>query len=188
MIGFLHTHPLGESHKSRSTLRQAQGERDSCGQLRFLGLCVFVVTDPARAWGTGEYGKVREFGKELNNSTAAAQPILVETPPPADLVVQSVIVPGNANVGDKIDISYTIANDSINTAYGRWTDAIYLSSDNEWDLSDQLLGRVDHVGDLIGNGSYSGSLSVNLPAVKDGQRHSSRRLNKPSHWPTTGQI
>ena len=44
---------------------------------------VFVVTDPARAWGTGEYGMVREFGKEQNNSTASAQPIMVDVPPPA---------------------------------------------------------------------------------------------------------
>jgi hypothetical protein len=34
---------------------------------------VFVVTDPARAWGDGEAGKVREFGNDQNNETAASR-------------------------------------------------------------------------------------------------------------------
>ncbi|HEX8961620.1 MAG TPA: CARDB domain-containing protein, partial [Rhodocyclaceae bacterium] len=129
---------------------------------------VFVVTDPARTWGTGEYGRVREFGKEQNNATTAAQPIVVQTPPPADLKVTGATLPASANVGDDIRIDYTITNDSINPAYGRWTDAIYLSSDNAWDLGDVLLGKVDHIGDLGAHGSYTGSLTVKLPPVKDG--------------------
>jgi len=129
---------------------------------------VFVITDPARAWGSGEFGKVREFGKEQNNATAAEQPIIVETPPPADLKVSNVVVPANANVGDDIQINYTVINDSVNTAYGRWTDALYLSSDNAWDLGDTLLGKVDHVGDLGSQGSYSGLLKAKLPPLKDG--------------------
>lgn len=129
---------------------------------------VFVVTDPARTWGTGDYGRVREFGREQNNATAAAQPIILETPPPADLKVTNVTLPASAKVGDEVRISYTVANDSINTAYGRWTDALYLSSDNSWDLGDVLIGKVDHVGDLAGGGSYSGTLTAKLPPLKDG--------------------
>ena len=129
---------------------------------------VFVITDPARAWGSGEFGKVREFGKEQNNSAAAVQPIIVETPPPADLKVSNVVIPSNANVGDDIQINYTIVNDSVNTAYGHWTDALYLSSDNSWDLGDTLLGKVDHNGDLEPQGSYSGILNAKLPPMKDG--------------------
>ncbi|MFO1403439.1 MAG: CARDB domain-containing protein [Azonexus sp.] len=129
---------------------------------------VFVVTDPARAWGTGEYGKVREFGKEQNNATAAVQPILLETPPPADLKVTNVVLPASARVGDEIRIDYTVTNDSINPAYGRWTDALYLSADNGWDLGDILIGKVDHVGDLAGGSSYNGSMTTKLPPLKDG--------------------
>ncbi|UUZ69428.1 putative Ig domain-containing protein [Polaromonas sp. P2-4] len=129
---------------------------------------VFVITDPARAWGGGEFGRVREFGKEQNNTTAAVQPIIVETPPPADLKVSNVVVPAQANVGDEIQINYTVVNDSINTAYGHWTDALYLSSDNAWDLGDTLLGKVDHNGDLGSQGSYSGLLKAKLPPLKDG--------------------
>ncbi|PKQ07580.1 MAG: hypothetical protein CVT71_00985, partial [Alphaproteobacteria bacterium HGW-Alphaproteobacteria-10] len=129
---------------------------------------VFVVTDPARAWGTGENGRVREFGREQNNATAAAQPIIVEVPPPADLKVTNVSLPASSNVGEEIRLDYTVTNDSINTAYGRWTDAIYLSSDNTWDLGDILVGKVDHIGDLGANGSYSGTLLAKLPPLKDG--------------------
>lgn len=129
---------------------------------------VFVITDPARAWGTGEFGSVREFGKEQNNATAAVQPVIVETPPPADLKVSNVVVPAQANVGDDVQIDYTVINDSINPAYGRWTDALYLSSDNGWDLGDILLGKVDHMGDLGANDTYSGTLTAKLPPLKDG--------------------
>ncbi|QNM98964.1 PPC domain-containing protein [Chitinimonas koreensis] len=129
---------------------------------------VFVITDPARAWGTGENGQVREFGREQNNARAALQPIIVDTPPPADLKVNTVSVPASGTVGSEVEIGYTIVNDSTNPAYGGWTDAIYLSSDNAWDLGDILLGRVDHAGGLAAGAAYSGSLKAKLPPLKDG--------------------
>ncbi|MDH3460422.1 MAG: hypothetical protein OEM00_05480, partial [Burkholderiaceae bacterium] len=129
---------------------------------------VFVVTDPARAWGSGESGRVIEFGFEDNNNAAAAQPMLIETPPPADLQVTNVVVPASGQVGDEVEITFTVSNASINPAYGRWTDALYLSADNAWDLSDTLLGKVAHVGDVGADGSYTGSLKVKLPPLKDG--------------------
>src|SRR5690606_21573452 len=95
---------------------------------------VFVITDPARAWGAGDAGRVFEFGgNEQNNHSAAAQPLVIETPPPADLKVTNVIVPTAGKVGEEVEITFTITNDSINPALGRWTDALYLSADNEWD-------------------------------------------------------
>lgn len=129
---------------------------------------VFVVTDPARAFGGGAYGKVREFGYDQNNATAAAQPMLVETPPPADLKVVDVSVPAQATVGTPVTVTYSITNDSSNTAHGHWTDAIYLSQDNGWDIGDILLGKVSHSGDVAGGASYTGTLTADLPPLKDG--------------------
>ena len=129
---------------------------------------VFVITDPARAWGAGEFGKVREFGKEQNNATAAMQPILIETPPPADLVASNVTLPASAQVGAEIQVDYTITNNSINPAFGRWTDSVYLSIDNAWDLGDILLGKVEHNGGLGVNASYNASLKAKLPPLKEG--------------------
>ncbi|WP_346949757.1 putative Ig domain-containing protein, partial [Dyella sp.] len=129
---------------------------------------VFVITDPARAFGAGPYGQVLEFGNDQNNATAAPQPMLVQTPPPADLKVTDVTVPPQAQVGDTVTVNYTIVNDSTNPAYGQWTDAIYLSMDNVWGLDDILLGKVTHSGDLAGGASYSGKLTAQLPPLKDG--------------------
>ena len=126
---------------------------------------VFVVTDPAR---NGGYGKVIEFGNDHNNATAAVQPLLIVTPPPADLVAGEVIVPANAQVGDAVQIQFTVSNQSEHPARGRWTDALYLSSDNQWDIGDVLLGRVERVGDLVGGASYTATLNTKLPALKDG--------------------
>jgi hypothetical protein len=69
---------------------------------------VFVVSDPARVWGSGERGQVREFGNEQNNAGAAPQPVLVETPPPADLKLEQVLLPAHATVGEEIRIEFTI--------------------------------------------------------------------------------
>ncbi|HEV6968860.1 CARDB domain-containing protein, partial [Roseateles sp.] len=129
---------------------------------------VFVVTDPARIWGSGDTGQVLEFGKDDNNNAAAIQPMRIETPPPADLVVTNVVVPASAKVGDEVEITFTIQNSSINPAYGRWTDALYLSADNAWDLNDIAIGKVAHVGDLGANGTYTATLKAKLPPLKDG--------------------
>ncbi len=129
---------------------------------------VFVVTDPARAWGSGDNGRVYEFGKDDNNNAAAVQPVLIEVPPPADLVVTNVVVPSSVSVGQEVEITFTVTNQSTDPALGRWTDALYLSSDNTWDLNDQLLGKVAHAGDLAGNGTYTATLKTTLPALKDG--------------------
>ncbi|MFN9746157.1 MAG: CARDB domain-containing protein, partial [Betaproteobacteria bacterium] len=130
---------------------------------------VFVVTDPSRAGGAGEGGRVVEFGGEDNNDAAPLAPMLIETPPPADLVVQSVTVPSGARIGEEVEITFTIANTSASTAaIGRWTDALYLSADGTWGLDDVLLGRVERVGDVAANGSYSGTLRVKLPPLKQG--------------------
>ncbi|WP_233259655.1 CARDB domain-containing protein, partial [Ramlibacter sp. WS9] len=129
---------------------------------------VFVVTDPANAFGAGANGNVREFGKDLNNSSAALQPIVIDTPPPADLQALNVIVPASAVTGQPVSISYTITNDSINPAFGNWTDAVYLSSDNNWDLGDVLLGKVNRSGGLAAGASYNAQLTAALPPLKDG--------------------
>jgi hypothetical protein len=134
---------------------------------------VFVISDPAHAWGGGEFGRLREFGGEQNNALAAVQPLLIEIPPPADLIVTNLVMPASASasVGEPIRIDFTITNQSSNSASGRWTDAIYLSADNEWDLGDTLLGKREHnsgAAGLAGNASYTGTLSASLPPFKDG--------------------
>ncbi|MBL8395672.1 MAG: hypothetical protein JNK99_13155, partial [Candidatus Accumulibacter sp.] len=132
---------------------------------------VFVVSDPVRAWGSGESGKLREFGNEQNNAGAAPQPLHIAMPPAADLKLLQATVPASGRVGEEIHIDFAVVNDSINTAHGHWTDALYLSADTTWDLGDLLIGKVGHSGDLAGGSAYQATLSTHLPPVKEGQWH-----------------
>jgi hypothetical protein len=56
---------------------------------------VFVQTDAA-ASTLETRGRVFEAGNEGNNVTASPNPVLIELPPPSDLVVDSISAPPNA--------------------------------------------------------------------------------------------
>src|SRR5205823_5887487 len=112
-----------------------------------------------------------------NNATVTAQPILIDVPPPADLVVDSVIAPGSAQEGQAISITWTVSNHSATqTAVGRWADALYLSADATWDLGDPLIGvAVNYPDDnpidsaLLAPGqSYTRTVTETLPIALPG--------------------
>ena len=129
---------------------------------------VFVLTDPSLANQQEARGMVFELDAENNNASTAAQPLVIEIPPPADLVVSQVNLPSQLAVGGSFTIDYTVTNASDNPAYGRWTDAVYLSRDGQWDIGDILLGKVEHIGDVAGQASYTGQLTANVPPLKEG--------------------
>src|SRR5262249_47407351 len=105
------------------------------------------------------------------NDRASPQPLIIELPPPADLVVDagSITLPGAAQTGDTVQVTWTVRNLAAAPAKGRWTDAVYLSADAVWDVSDRLLGTKLHSGDLARNATYAGTLSAPLPPLKPGQ-------------------
>ena len=129
---------------------------------------VFVITDPAY-YRDGATGKVFEFDNDLNNATAALQPLLIIQPDPVDLQVTDIVMPGQVKTGEKLSVQYTVQNKSEYQAHGQWSDAVYLSRDNVWDNQDILLGRYIHNGGLTAQGSYTGSVEAMLPAIQDGQ-------------------
>ena len=96
-------------------------------------------------------GKVFEGGFERNNATANAPPSIFELPPPADIQVDAIDFSGVGASGDSIHVEWTVANHSSNPTASGWTDAVYLSDDNVWDIGDRLLGRVAHSGVLAEN-------------------------------------
>jgi len=51
---------------------------------------------------------------------------------------------------------------------GSWTDAVYLSTDDQWDIDDKLLATVDHTGGLLTGVAYSGSAAAVVPGVLPG--------------------
>ena len=105
---------------------------------------VFVISDPNI---NNPRGIVFEGANELNNSLASTQPLLLELPPPADLVVEEITLPSTALSGDNITIEWSAINNGPNAAKGRWSDSVYLSTDGVWDIGDRLLGRIDYESD-----------------------------------------
>jgi subtilase family serine protease len=126
---------------------------------------LFVVSDPM----SGSRSAVYEGANERNNALSAAQPILLELPPPSDLVVDSVTAPAAGNIGDPVQIRWTVRNQADSPAQGSWSDAVYLSTDGIWDVNDVLLGRQSFSGTLNKDGTYTSSLTATIPPVKDGQ-------------------
>ena len=129
---------------------------------------VFVITDPAY-YNHGASGTVFEFENDLNNATAALQPLFIIQPDPVDLQVTDIQMPGQVKTGETITVQYTVQNKSEFKAHGQWSDNVYLSRDNSWDNQDILLGRFTHNGGLTAQETYTGSIDAKLPAVKDGQ-------------------
>ncbi len=92
-------------------------------------------------------------------------PILVEVPPPSDLQVVNIEVPTSGLVGSTITITWTVENRGTEAATGFWDDAVYLSSDNIWDLGDSLLGRREgrQLRTLAPGEAYTVGLEVKVP-------------------------
>ncbi|MDH4349648.1 MAG: hypothetical protein OEW56_00680, partial [Gemmatimonadota bacterium] len=128
---------------------------------------VFVVTDPARYTATGD---LFEGANERNNDRASVVPMIVELPPPTDLVVTDILVPAQARVGEPVHLEWTVANQSADVpAAGTWTDALYLSTDSTWEISDRPLGRVAFSGTVAPGDSYTLTLDATLAPAAPGQ-------------------
>ncbi len=127
----------------------------------------FVATD------NGYYGnsEVYERNGESNNVSYDLQPTQIILPPPTDLVPTAITIPTGAIAGQNIQLSFTVANQGGESALGSWTDTLYLSSDNVWDINDTKIGEVAHSGDVAAASNYTGSLSAILPGVTPGNYH-----------------
>src|SRR3546814_14434843 len=94
--------------------------------------------------------------------------MVIELPPPTDIEVRDIVIPGDRQSGDPVTVSWTVRNISDVIASGSWTDAVYLSRDATWDVGDKLLGRADFSGTLLPDGSYTPSLDPTLPGEAAG--------------------
>jgi subtilase family serine protease len=118
---------------------------------------VFVRTD--------RHNTVAE-SNENNNS--AADGVVFDLTPPADLIVSNVGTLSNATPGEPATFNWTVQNLGTNPALGLWSDTIYLSHDQVWDAGDILIDKRSQLGPLNGGESYNGSLTLPLPAVDPG--------------------
>ncbi|WYM00653.1 MAG: Calx-beta domain-containing protein [Gloeotrichia echinulata CP02] len=121
---------------------------------------VFAVTDGGN--------NINESDRELNNIGYDGNSTEISLSQPADLVVGTITIPANGVPGQNATISYTVNNQGQNPALGSWSDSIYISADNQWDVNDALFGKLQHFGDVASGGSYSQTLTAPLPGLLPG--------------------
>jgi RHS repeat-associated protein len=86
-----------------------------------------------------------------------------------DLQVTNLLVNTNQLwAGDTVRVSWLGTNGTGAQLLGDWTDALYLSTNQTWDISDIRLAMVPHSNGLPVNGSYSNAVEVALPGVLPG--------------------
>lgn len=121
---------------------------------------IFVVADVT--------DNVFERNGNTGNTALAATPLSILPTLPIDLVVGNITIPSSGVAGTNVSITYTVTNNSSNASVGQWTDAIYLSTDGNWDPGDIFLGRVKHTSGVGANSSYTETLNAPLPGVDPG--------------------
>ena len=125
---------------------------------------VFAVTDSGN--------KIYERDGEGNNVAYDGNSIGVVLPEPGDLGASSISVLSNSGVpGGLISLEYTVEDLGVNSAVGGWTDSIYLSADDKWDLDDRLLSKVEVFDPFAFGGSYTRTAYAQLPGVVPGDYH-----------------
>jgi subtilase family serine protease len=118
---------------------------------------VFVRTD-----------RRNEIAESNEHNNSAADGLVFDLTPPADLLVSGVTPSSGGSPGEPFTVSWTIQNGGPNAATGLWSDAVYLSSDQTWDIGDIPVVRQTRVGPLTPGQSYNGQLTTTLPALNPG--------------------
>ncbi len=105
-----------------------------------------------------------------DNITGDGQATFVELTPLADLAVDagSIAAPAAAIIGDSVRIDWTVDNLQ-GEAVGSWSDAVYLSLDQDWDIDDIKIGEVRASGPIADGGDYDASLTTQLPGMLPGE-------------------
>jgi len=80
-----------------------------------------------------------------------------------DLIVEQVNSPKTAFSANTISISWKVKNTGSGSASGTWYDAIYLSNDAIYDVTDIYMGAALNTSALNASQSYSQSASITLP-------------------------
>ncbi len=103
---------------------------------------------------------VYEHGGESNN--IALHLLSITVPPPSDLVVSNVQIPVSAYPGDQVEVTYQLQNLGVYEANGWLRDGVYFSTDEVWDIDDELLGYVERNINIPAGGMVLVRKSLNL--------------------------
>ncbi len=86
-----------------------------------------------------------------------------------DLRLANVVVdPTQLWAGQPVSVSFDGTNASGAPLLGEWTDAVYLSADEQWDINDVRLTTVPHTGGLAQDADYHQSVTTELPGKLPG--------------------
>ncbi|UCE50623.1 MAG: cadherin domain-containing protein, partial [Phycisphaerales bacterium] len=152
--------PTSVTHIGGNVFRIGFGAQTTVGEYNVLvgpGICDLAgnMMDQDR---DGAYG-------EMIEDTYNASFNLVDV----DITLSNVSVnPAEMWAGEPITVSWDGSNDSGMPLLGSWTDAVYLSTDNQWDIGDELLATVQHTGGLTNNEVYSQSATALVPGMLPG--------------------
>ena len=109
-----------------------------------------------------------------NNNIIVSEAIAITVAPLPDLAATNVRVAAGQTPtsGETFTLEWAIENDGQAAATGTWTDAVYLSADDQFDGSDTLLGELAaDVSELAVGGTLSRQLDVLLPEGLFGNQH-----------------
>ena len=105
---------------------------------------------------------VTELADDNNDADTAIEITLTPWP---DLQVAAVDAPETGVSGQRVTVSWTIANAGAGpTAESYWYDSIYLSKEQILDSSDTKVGYRRHNGILAAGGTYTADLEFRIPA------------------------
>lgn len=98
------------------------------------------------------------------NNVVRSQPITVAAYPPVDLAVGPVSAPVQAAAGDRITVSWTVANNGAGATLARtWSDRLYLSVTDTLTFDRRELSDIQHASTVRGGESYTRTATVKLP-------------------------
>ncbi|HVP40311.1 MAG TPA: CARDB domain-containing protein, partial [Candidatus Saccharimonadales bacterium] len=181
---------LGDVVLGRFPSADSLGPGGSYTQDRVVGIPAYASGSYNVILKADDQGEVYEADQEGNNT--GLQPLTVELPLPADLVVRNVEVQPEAAPGGALDVSWDLANVGANPAVGVLTDAVYVSADTTLDATDLLVTAATHTVNLASGkamrlsrrvgldqaqGSASSGITGVLPTVAPGAYHALVRAN-----------
>ena len=104
-------------------------------------------------------------------------PVTVARPLPCDLTVLPPDFPTSANIGEDVEVSWTLQNVGFNPAQGNIKEAVYLSTDSVWSSDDIMLGSMTYTVNLASGGQAQRSATLTLQGVPTGDYYVVVRTN-----------
>lgn len=106
----------------------------------------------------------------VDGNVTGAGIINVESYPSVMLTAEANHMAGAVASGETISLNYVVSNTGQGTTLtSEWTDAAYLSADENLDIDlDILVNRFNHIGPVAGGGSYTVSRDVQIPNGLEG--------------------